>query len=148
MRSAGWRLAFQVAACFLLAFALASPGAAADTGSPLRLSPMPPVIDHKPVLAFFFRPILQAGGSTECSTFRQPRLISATRGNLGLNRPAVIEVVVGTDGRIEDFLILDVPGAALLDRQVEQLLRRRVYEPALCNGSPVEAQGRIEISGR
>jgi TonB family protein len=56
-----------------------------------------------------------------------------------------VSFIVGTDGHVHSPLILESAGAAP-DRKVLNAVRSWRYRPALCNGVPAEAEGKIEFS--
>jgi TonB family protein len=58
-----------------------------------------------------------------------------------------VSFIVGTDGHVHSPLILESAGAAP-DRKVLSAVRSWRYRPALCNGVPAEAEGKIEFSNR
>jgi TonB family protein len=56
-----------------------------------------------------------------------------------------VSFIIGTDGRVHSPLILESAGT-LPDRKVLNAVRSWRYRPALCNGVPTEAEGKIEFS--
>jgi TonB family protein len=56
-----------------------------------------------------------------------------------------VSFIVGTDGHVHSPLILESAGASP-DRKVLNAVRSWRYRPALCNGVPAEAEGKIEFS--
>jgi TonB family protein len=62
-----------------------------------------------------------------------------------LNITISVSFIIGTDGRVHSPLILESAGT-LPDRKVLNAVRTWRYRPALCNGVPTEAEGKIEFS--
>jgi TonB family protein len=58
-----------------------------------------------------------------------------------------VSFIIGTDGRVHSPLILESAGSSP-DRKVLNAVRSWRYRPALCNGVPTEAEGKIEFSSR
>jgi TonB family protein len=56
-----------------------------------------------------------------------------------------VSFIVGTDGHVHSPFILESAGASP-DRKVLNAVRSWRYRPALCNGVPAEAEGKIEFS--
>jgi TonB family protein len=56
-----------------------------------------------------------------------------------------VSFIIGTDGRVHSPLILESAGTAP-DRKVLNAVRSWRYRPAMCNGVPTEAEGKIEFS--
>jgi len=70
-----------------------------------------------------------------------PTLPKAGRGNLK------IRFVIGVDGRLHKLAVVNSAGRAA-DSRAFNALRQWRYEPATCNGVPVEAEGTVEFPGR
>jgi TonB family protein len=58
-----------------------------------------------------------------------------------------VSFIIGIDGRVHSPLILESAGW-VGDRRVLQTVRTWRYRPALCNGVPTEAEGKVEFSIR
>jgi TonB family protein len=58
-----------------------------------------------------------------------------------------IRFVIGTDGRLHRLAVVNSAGRAA-DSKAVNALRRWRYEPALCNGVPMEAEGTVEFPGQ
>jgi len=70
-----------------------------------------------------------------------PALPKAGRGNLK------IRFVIGIDGRLHKLAVVNSAGRAA-DSKAFNALRQWRYEPATCNGVPMEAEGTVEFPGR
>jgi len=70
-----------------------------------------------------------------------PTLPKAGRGNLK------IRFVIGVDGRLHKLAVVNSAGRAA-DSKAFNALRQWRYEPATCNGVPMEAEGTVEFPGR
>lgn len=55
-----------------------------------------------------------------------------------------VSFIIGTDGHVYSPLILESAGSSQ-DRTVLDAVRSWRYRPALCNGVPTEAEGKIEF---
>ena len=69
-----------------------------------------------------------------------PALPKARRGKVK------ISFIIGTDGRLHKLVVLNSAGRAA-DSKAFDALRHWRYEPALCNGVPMEAEGTVEFPG-
>ena len=69
-----------------------------------------------------------------------PRFHKAGRGKLK------IHFVIGTDGRLHKLAIVNSAGR-VADSKAVDTLRLWRYEPATCNGIPMEAEGTVEFPG-
>lgn len=67
-----------------------------------------------------------------------PALPRSGRGNLK------ISFVIGTDGRLHKMAVVNSAGRAA-DSKAFTVLRQWRYEPATCNGVPMEAEGTVEF---
>lgn len=70
-----------------------------------------------------------------------PALSKAHRGKVK------ISFVIGTDGRLHKLVVLNSAGRTA-DSQAFNALRQWRYQPARCNGVPMEAEGTVEFPGR
>jgi TonB family protein len=70
-----------------------------------------------------------------------PALPKAGRGNLK------IRFVIGVDGRLHKLAVVNSAGRTA-DSKAFNALRQWRYEPATCNGVPMEAEGTVEFPGR
>jgi len=57
-----------------------------------------------------------------------------------------ISFIIGTDGRLHKLVVLNSAGRAADSKAFDALQHWR-YEPALCNGVPMEAEGTVEFPG-
>ena len=67
-----------------------------------------------------------------------PALPRSGRGNLK------ISFVIGTDGRLHKMAVVNSAGR-VADSKAFDVLRQWRYEPATCNGVPMEAEGTVEF---
>ena len=58
-----------------------------------------------------------------------------------------VSFIIGTDGRVHSPLVLESAGT-MEDRTVLDTVSSWRYRPALCNGVPTEAEGKIEFSSQ
>src|SRR5262249_931722 len=58
-----------------------------------------------------------------------------------------VSFIIGTDGRVPLPFILESAGAAE-DRSILEAVSSWRYRPAMCNGVPTEAEGKVEFSRR
>jgi len=58
-----------------------------------------------------------------------------------------ISFIIGTDGRVHSPLVLESAGPGE-DRTVLHTVSSWRYRPAMCNGVPTEAEGKIEFSSQ
>lgn len=92
-----------------------------------------------------FMPIEQAGLEAGCTSFRAPRLVTFVATDfLPANKSLTVDVIINKEGAVDSLLVLDDPGPAL-EHKIADRVRRWVYRPALCNGMPVDVEGKIEI---
>ena len=87
---------------------------------------------------------------TSCESTQPPQAL-ATPDPL-LNEPSsnskvTVSFIIGIDGRVHSALILKSAGPSKNRTVLDAVLSWR-YRPAMCNGVPTEAEGKIEFSGR
>ena len=58
-----------------------------------------------------------------------------------------IRFVIGTDGRLHKMAVINSAGH-VADSKAFNALRRWRYEPATCNGVPIETEGIVEFPVR
>ncbi len=58
-----------------------------------------------------------------------------------------IRFVIGTDGRLHKLAVVNSAGRAA-DSKAVNALRQWRYQPAMCDGIPMEAEGTVEFPGR
>lgn len=63
------------------------------------------------------------------------------------NAKITVSFIIGADGLVHSPLILESAGPGE-DRTVLNAVRSWRYRPAMCNGVPTEAEGKIEFSSR
>jgi hypothetical protein len=78
-----------------------------------------------------------------CSAFLPPQLLVGP-GAVPV-KPIVIDFIVGRTGAVEKPVILEGSDPAL-NLSVVDVISGWRYRPALCDGLPIETEGRIEIS--
>lgn len=93
-----------------------------------------------------YLPVLHAEGSCEMTRPPEPLttplpLIGSTRSNLKLT----VSFIIGTDGGVSSAFVLKSSGSSA-DRAALLAVRSWRYRPALCNGTPSEAEARVEFS--
>lgn len=88
-----------------------------------------------------FAPLEQA----RCTAFLPPRLVAGRGTEPG--KPIVIDFIVGRNGDVEKPVILEGSDPAL-NGNVLDVISGWKYRPALCDGLPIEAEGRIEIGSQ
>jgi hypothetical protein len=95
-----------------------------------------------------FVPIAQSDSEAACRTFHPPRLITVVGNSFySAENNVAVDVIVGKDGSVENLIILQDSESAA-EKKIEEQVRRWVYKPALCDGFPVEAEGRVEVRAR
>jgi hypothetical protein len=77
-----------------------------------------------------------------CSAFLPPQLL-AGRGT-DPAKPIVIDFIVGRNGAVEKPVILESADPAVNVNVLDVISGWR-YRPALCDGLPIETEGRIEL---
>ena len=84
-----------------------------------------------------------------CQATRPPEALATPNPLLDSSEilKVIVSFVIGTDGRVYSPLILESAGLRE-DRTVLQTVRSWRYRPAMCNGVPMETEGKIEFSGR
>ncbi len=86
---------------------------------------------------------------TSCAAAQPPQALATP--NPLLDQPdankITVSFIIGADGRVHSPLILESAGA-IEDRNVLAAVRSWRYRPAMCNGVPAEAEGKIEFSSR
>jgi TonB family protein len=70
-----------------------------------------------------------------------PAFPKAVRGKVKMS------FMIGTDGRLHNLMVLNSAGRAA-DSKAFNALRQWRYQPATCNGIPMEAEGTVEFPGR
>jgi TonB family protein len=84
-----------------------------------------------------------------CQAMRPPEALATPNPLLDSSEilKVTVSFVIGTDGRVYSPLILESAGLRE-DRTVLQTVRSWRYRPAMCNGVPMETEGKIEFSGQ
>lgn len=116
---------------------------AITTHQPNRFTPPRPLITTftAPVVSLDtrFAPLEEP----RCSAFLPPRLV-AGRGTVP-SKPVVIDFIVGRNGNVEKPVILEGADSGL---GALHAVRGWHYTPALCDGLPIEAEGRVELGSQ
>ncbi len=97
-----------------------------------------------------FTDILHTNARSRCEAPQPPEALATPNPLLnGRDNDTKVKVslIVGTDGRVHSPLILKSAGENQ-DRAVLDTVRYWRYRPAICNGVPTEAEGRVEFSSR
>ena len=110
--------------------------------------------EHKvwktPVRTAEFRDIPHSSARARCEDTQPPQALTTPDPLLGPAGPGLkvkVSFIVGADGRVHSPLILQSAGP-VGDRNVLRTVRTWRYRPAMCNGVPTEAEGKIEFSRR
>ena len=87
-----------------------------------------------------------------CSKVDPPRLISNAEptfpaGEKKSNAMVVLQVILGTDGRVHETQVAQTAGKAF-DDAAEKAVRAWKFNPAMCNGTPKQVMIRIEVNFR
>ncbi len=97
-----------------------------------------------------FEALKQAAVASDCERTVEPEAIATPNpliDDADSGNSITLSFIIGTDGRVHSPLILensdDSQNAALLNT-----VRLWRYRPALCNGVPMESEGRVEFSHR
>lgn len=80
---------------------------------------------------------------SRCSAFLPPLLVSGYGAEPA--NPVVVDFIVGRDGRVEKPFVLEGADSAV---HVLDVMTRWNYRPALCDGLPVEAEGRVKLGSQ
>lgn len=96
-----------------------------------------------------FADVPQAAGRQRCQISQVPEALTTPDPLLESTEllKVTISFIVGTDGRVHSAYIVE-SGGWKEDRTVLQTVRAWRYRPAMCNGIPTEAEGRIQFSIR
>ena len=87
---------------------------------------------------------------TSCAAAQPPQALATPNPLLDQPEPnakITVSFIIGADGLVHSPLILESAGASE-DRTVLNAVRSWRYRPAMCNGVPTEAEGKIEFSSR
>src|SRR5262249_1540220 len=97
-----------------------------------------------------FATIVHTTARASCEATHAPEALATP--NPLLNKPEsktriTVSFIIGIDGRVHSPYILE-SATPSEDRTVLNVVRTWRYRPALCNGVPTEAEGKIEFSSR
>jgi len=85
-----------------------------------------------------------------CAATQPPQALATPNPLLDQPEPTAkitVSFIIGADGLVHSPLILESAGP-MEDRTVLNAVRSWRYRPAMCNGVPTEAEGKIEFSSR
>jgi TonB family protein len=97
-----------------------------------------------------FAAVLHATSRTSCAATQPPQALATPNPLLDQpdpNAKITVSFIIGADGLVHSPLILESAGPGE-DRTVLNAVRSWRYRPAMCNGVPTEAEGKIEFSSR
>ena len=103
-----------------------------------------------PVRTAEFSDIPHSSARARCEDTQPPQALTTPDpllGPAGAGIKIKVSFIVGADGRVHSPLILQSAGPAG-DRNVLRTVKMWRYRPAMCNGVPTEAEGKIEFSRR
>jgi TonB family protein len=97
-----------------------------------------------------FATVPHTSARSSCAATQPPQALATP--NPLLDQPEsttkiTVSFIIGADGLVHSPLILESAGPSE-DRTVLNAVRSWRYRPALCNGVPTEAEGKIEFSSR
>jgi TonB family protein len=97
-----------------------------------------------------FSAVPHASARGSCAATQPPEALATPNPLLDQPDPlpkVTVSFIIGTDGRVHSPLVLESAGPRE-DRTVLRTVSSWRYRPALCNGVPTEAEGKIEFSSR
>ncbi len=97
-----------------------------------------------------FSDIPHSSARARCEDTQPPEALTTPDpllGPAGAGMKVKVSFIVGADGRVHSPLILESAGPAG-DRNILRTVKTWRYRPAMCNGVPTEAEGKIEFSRR
>lgn len=97
-----------------------------------------------------FAAISHSSARGSCAATQPPEALATPNPLLDQPDPlpkVTVSFIIGTDGRVHSPLVLESAGPRE-DRTVLDTVSSWRYRPALCNGVPTEAEGKIEFSSR
>lgn len=97
-----------------------------------------------------FSDIPHSTARSRCEDTQPPEALTTPNpllGPAGMGLKVKVSFIVGSDGRVHSPLILQ-SGGPVGDRSVLRTVKTWRYRPAMCNGVPTEAEGKIEFSRR
>lgn len=140
--------------CLLVLIASASITSLASVStSPLRVSGGDLSLDtheHQLWTAAMHDSVPHATARPSCEATQPPQALATPNPLLDQPDPngkITVSFIIGADGRVHSPLILESAGPGE-DRTVLNAVRSWRYRPAMCNGVPTEAEGKIEFSSR
>lgn len=97
-----------------------------------------------------FAAVPHTSARTSCAATQPPQALATPNPLLDQPEPnakITVSFIIGADGLVHSPLILESAGPGE-DRTVLNAVRTWRYRPAMCNGVPTEAEGKIEFSSR
>jgi TonB family protein len=97
-----------------------------------------------------FAAVPHTTGRGSCAATQPPQALATPNPLLDQPEPTAkitVSFIIGADGLVHSPLILESAGPSE-DRTVLNTVRSWRYRPAMCNGVPTEAEGKIEFSSR
>ena len=97
-----------------------------------------------------FAPVANSVTRAVCEDVQPPQALTTPDPLLDqANRDAMASItfIVGTDGRVHSALMLESAGPHE-DRAILAAVQYWRYRPALCDGVPTDAEGKVEFSSR
>jgi hypothetical protein len=92
--------------------------------------------------------VVRHATSSPCLSFHVPEALRTPSPLLNRTDAAIVATfIVGTNGRVESFLILRSGGRAQ-DRVITETVSKWRYRPGTCDGAPVETETRVSFSVR
>jgi TonB family protein len=97
-----------------------------------------------------FAPLEDADIEMQCASTQPPSALATPHPSLaeipdGVN--ITVNFIIGTDGQVYSPFILNGGGSSL-DRKLVESVRHWRYRPALCNGVPIDAEVKVQLSSR
>ena len=97
-----------------------------------------------------FAAVPHTSARSSCAATQPPQALATPNPLLDQPEPnakITVSFIIGADGLVHSPLILESAGPGE-DRTVLNAVRTWRYRPAMCNGVPTEAEGKIEFSSR
>lgn len=84
---------------------------------------------------------------SECSAFQPPRIVAGRGTGISdkTTRTVIVDFIVLKNGSVEHPFIVEGVEPSINQKVLETVTNWR-YRPAMCDGQPSEAEGRIEVT--